>query len=93
MILILTTVVESDLVYGSLAGVFLGLIIFAMLGVYIASLLYLTLRPVHQNLSARTSVRMKRPGDANLSDEELDDAMWNNDDLLPDPDTAAVYSL
>ena len=93
VILIFTAIVESKLVWGSFAGMFLGLIIFGMLGVYIATLLYLTLRPVHQNLSARTSVRMKRPGDANLSDEELDDAMWNNDDLLPDPATAAVYSL
>jgi manganese transport protein len=93
VILVIIVVAESGLVHGSFAGVFLGLIICCMLGAYVASLLYLATRPVHQNLSARTAIRMKRPSAANLSDEELEDATWNNDDLLPDPDTPAVYSL
>ena len=62
----------------------------ATLAAYVVSLLYLARRPVHQNLTNRWSRRMKL---ATADDVNLDDTSWNNDELLPDPDRPAVYSL
>jgi len=90
VVLVIIIVAESGLVTATFGGVFLGLIIACMLAGYVFSLLYLARRPVHQNLTSRWSRRMKLDagGDVNL-----DDARWNNDELLPDPDQPAVYSL
>ena len=62
----------------------------ATLAAYVVSLLYLARRPVHQNLTNRWSRRMKLD---TADDVNLDDTSWNNDELLPDPDRPAVYSL
>ena len=90
VILVILTVAESGLVHASLAGVFLGMIITALLGLYVVSLVWLAMRPVHQNLTARIAPRMKRPSSAS---EDPEDAAWTNDELLPDPNEPAVYSL
>lgn len=90
VVLIIIIVAESGLVTATFGGVFLALVITATLAAYVVSLLYLARRPVHQNLTNRWSRRMKLDtgGDVNL-----DDTSWNNDELLPDPDRPAVYSL
>ena len=41
-------------------------------------------------MTNRWSRRMKL---ATADDVNLDDTSWNNDELLPDPDRPAVYSL
>ena len=90
VVLIIIIVAESGLVTATFGGVFLALVITAMLAAYVVSLLYLARRPVHQNLTNRWSRRMKLD---TADDVNLDDTSWNNDELLPDPDRPAVYSL
>ena len=90
VVLIIIIVAESGLVTATFGGVFLALVITATLAAYVVSLLYLARRPVHQNLTNRWSRRMKL---ATADDVNLDDTSWNNDELLPDPDRPAVYSL
>ena len=90
VVLIIIIVAESGLVTATFGGVFLALVITATLAAYVVSLLYLARRPVHQNLTNRWSRRMKLD---TADDVNLDDTSWNNDELLPDPDRPAVYSL
>ena len=90
VVLIIIIVAESGLVTAIFGGVFLALVITATLAAYVVSLLYLARRPVHQNLTNRWSRRMKLD---TADDVNLDDTSWNNDELLPDPDRPAVYSL
>ena len=90
VVLIIIVVAESGLVTATFGGVFLALVITATLAAYVVSLLYLARRPVHQNLTNRWSRRMKLD---TADDVNLDDTSWNNDELLPDPDRPAVYSL
>jgi len=90
VVLIIIIVAESGLVTATFGGVFLALVITAMLAAYVVSLLFLARRPVHQNLTNRWSRRMKLD---TADDVNLDDTSWNNDELLPDPDRPAVYSL
>ena len=90
VVLIIVIVAESGLVTATFGGVFLALVITATLAAYVVSLLYLARRPVHQNLTNRWSRRMKLD---TADDVNLDDTSWNNDELLPDPDRPAVYSL
>jgi len=90
VILLIIVVAESGYIIPSITGVFLGLMFTLFLVAYVGSLLYLIRRPVQQNLLSRTNRRMARPtGDGNVEE----DAVWNNDELLPDPDQPAVYSL
>jgi manganese transport protein len=90
VVLLIIVVAESGYIIPSITGVFLGLMFTLFLVAYVGSLLYLIRRPVQQNLLSRTNRRMARPtGDGN----EEEDAVWNNDELLPDPDQPAVYSL
>ena len=90
VVLIIIIVAESGLVTATFGGVFLALVITATLAAYVVSLLYLARRPVHQNLTNRWSRRMKLD---TADDVNLDNTSWNNDELLPDPDRPAVYSL
>ena len=90
VVLIIIIVAESGLVTATFGGVFLALVITATLAAYVVSLLYLARRPVHQNLTNRWSRRMKLD---TTDDVNLDETSWNNDELLPDPDRPAVYSL
>ena len=90
VVLVIIVVAESGLVTATFGGVFLALVITATLAAYVVSLLYLARRPVHQNLTNRWSRRMKLD---TADDVNLDDTSWNNDELLPDPDRPAVYSL
>ena len=90
VVLIIIIVAESGLVTATFGGVFLALVITGTLAAYVVSLLYLARRPVHQNLTNRWSRRMKLD---TADDVNLDDTSWNNDELLPDPDRPAVYSL
>jgi manganese transport protein len=90
VVLLIIVVAESGYIIPSITGVFLGLMFTLFLVAYVGSLLYLIRRPVQQNLLSRTNRRMARPtGDGNVEE----DAVWNNDELLPDPDQPAVYSL
>jgi len=90
VVLLIIVVAESGYIIPSITGVFLGLMFTLFLVAYVGSLLYLIRRPVQQNLLSRTNRRMARPtGGGN----EEEDAVWNNDELLPDPDQPAVYSL
>ena len=90
VVLLCVSVAESGLVTASLSGVLVGFIVTGLIGAYVFSLTWLARRPVHQDLTARISHRMRRPGDATA---DPDDAVWNNDELLPDPNQPAVYSL
>lgn len=90
VVLLIIVVAESGYIIPSITGVFLGLMFTLFLVAYVSSLLYLIRRPVQQNLLSRTNRRMVRPTDDGNVEE---DAVWNNDELLPDPDQPAVYSL
>ena len=89
VVLIIITVVESGLITASLGGVFLCFAIVVALAFYVGSLLYLARRPVHQNLlSTRTGRRMTKDEDVGTAAGD-----WRADEIIPELDAPAVYSL